>query len=208
MFFLREPLTADIRDFIQVQVPRPFSYPEVGATRTGERPHGYAIDRRRILVGHGQDTFLRARKCLQDWRQFGLGWVQLCWPYKRLQPGVVVAVLISHYGFWSLNAARIAYVIDETEPARRYGFAYGTLDDHAERGEERFLVEWRRDDTVWFEISAFSRPKHWLAWAFYPLSRALQQRFLRQSVRAMHKAVTQSAAQPLGAATPTASANA
>lgn len=201
MFYLREPLTADIRDFIQTQVPLPFSYPEVGATREGERPQGYAIDRRRILLGHGQDAFLRGRKALQDWRQFSLGWVQLCWPYKRIQPGVVVAVLVSHYGFWSLNAARIVYVTDETEPARRYGFAYGALEDHAASGEERFLIEWRPDDSVWFEISSFSRPKHWLAWMFYPLTRSLQQRFMRQAVRALHRAATQSATAAIPAPT-------
>jgi uncharacterized protein (UPF0548 family) len=199
MLFLREPLTADIRDFIQSQVPEPFSYRETGATRANERPHGYAIDKRRILLGHGQESYLRARKALQDWRQFGLGWVQLCWPYKRLQPGVVVAVLVGHYGFWSLNAARIVYVVDELEPVRRYGFAYGTLRDHLETGEERFSVEWRADDSVWFEISSFSRPSHWLVWAFYPLARASQQRFLRQAVRAMHLAVNQSAPAALSA---------
>jgi len=30
---------------------------------------------------------------------------------------------------------------NEEEPIQRYGFAYGTLPDHAETGEERFLVE-------------------------------------------------------------------
>jgi uncharacterized protein (UPF0548 family) len=193
MFFLREPLTADIRDFIQGQAMAGFSYREVGATRAGERPQGYAIDRRRILLGHGQQIFLRGRKALQDWRQFSIGWVQMCWPYKRLQAGVVVAILISHYGFWSLNAARIVYTLDESEPARRFGFAYGTLGDHAESGEERFLVEWRADDSVWFEISAISRPRHWAAWVFYPFARVLQQRFSREAVRAFHHAVNSAA---------------
>ncbi len=199
MLFLREPLTADIRDFIQAQVPEPFSYPEVGATRNNERPQGYVIDKRRILLGHGQEVYLRGRKALQDWRQFGLGWTQLCWPYKRLQPGVVVSVLVGHYGFWSLNAARIVYVVDEVEPTRRYGFGYGTLRDHLERGEERFTVNWRADDTVRFEISSFSRPNHWLVWAFYPLARSCQQRFYRQAVRVMHLAVNQSAPYSLAA---------
>jgi uncharacterized protein (UPF0548 family) len=40
----------------------------------------------------------------------------------------------------------------------RYGFAYGTLPAHPEEGEELFLVTRGGDDTVRFEITAFSRP--------------------------------------------------
>ena len=36
-------------------------------------------------------------------------------------------VLAMHYGFWSLNATRIVYVVDKEEPVRRYGFAFGAL---------------------------------------------------------------------------------
>jgi hypothetical protein len=46
----------------------------------------------------------------------------------------------------------------------RYGFAYGTLPEHAEAGDERFAVELRpEDETVWYDIYAFSRPKG-IAW--------------------------------------------
>jgi alpha-ketoglutarate-dependent taurine dioxygenase len=44
------------------------------------------------------------------------------------------------------------------QPVRRFAFAYGTLAEHAESGEERFQVEWREDDSVWYDILAFSRP--------------------------------------------------
>src|SRR4029077_17849423 len=94
--------------------------------------------------------------------------------------------VVRWFGLWSLNACRIVYVVDEDRPIRRFGFAYGTLADHAESGEERFSIEWRRDDdSVWFDIRAFSRPVHWLARAGYPLSRALQRRFAREAMREM-----------------------
>ena len=36
---------------------------------------------------------------------------------------------------------------------RKFGFAYGTLPDHAATGEERFLIEWNQDDdSVWYDI--------------------------------------------------------
>ena len=62
--------------------------------------------------------------------------------------------------FWLLNACRIVYLAeDEAANRRRYGFACGTLDEHAERGKERFTVERNReDDAVWYDILSFSRP--------------------------------------------------
>ena len=69
---------------------------------------------------------------------------------------------------------------------KRFGFGYGTLPGHAERGEERFSVEWYREDgCVYYDVFAFSCPKHPLAWFGYPFARALQRRFARDSKRVM-----------------------
>jgi uncharacterized protein (UPF0548 family) len=87
---------------------------------------------------------------------------------------------------WWLNAARIVYVIDEP---RWFGFAYGTLPGHVERGEERFSVEWLDDDTVWYDLMAFSRPHYWGARLVKPLARRLQRRFVGLSKAEMCKAV-------------------
>jgi uncharacterized protein (UPF0548 family) len=74
----------------------------------------------------------------------------------------------------------------------RRSFAYGTLPEHGERGEERFTVEWRReDDSVFYELYAFSRPNHLIARLGYPLARRLQRRFARDSLRAMLHATNQ-----------------
>src|SRR5437773_1945486 len=78
------------------------------------------------------------------------------------------------------------YVIDEDGPVRRYGFAYGTLPDHADRGEERFTVEWdRRSDLISYDILSFSRSGSLIRQAAYPAARRLQRRFLRNSLVAM-----------------------
>jgi len=79
--------------------------------------------------------------------------------------------------------------VDEEGPVKRYGFAYDTLPEHPESGEERFTVEWRGDDAVWYDILAFSRPQQFLARLGYPLSRRLQKRFDRDSAAAMLRAV-------------------
>jgi uncharacterized protein (UPF0548 family) len=103
-----------------------------------------------------------------------------------------VAVIARLFGLWWLNACRIVYVVDEEEPVKRYGFAYGTLPEHAESGEERFTVEWHEaDDAVWYDIVAFSRPQQLLTRLGYPCARRLQKRFARDSVAAMRRAVVE-----------------
>jgi hypothetical protein len=73
----------------------------------------------------------------------------------------------------------------------RYGFAYGTLPDHPERGEERFFVEWNQaDDSVWYDLLAVSRPGHWLARLGYLYARYEQAKFRRLSGEAMQRTVT------------------
>lgn len=80
---------------------------------------------------------------------------------------------------------------------KRFGFAYGTLPDHAGSGEERFVVEWDPEDGgVWYDILAFSRPQHVLARLGYPVVRLTQNRFGRESAAAMCRAVRAVATAP------------
>jgi len=121
---------------------------------------------------------------------FNIPWLRLHWPTSPRRVGTDVAVCVHHFGFYSLNACRIVYVVQDDTPVRRYGFAYGTLTEHAECGEERFTVEWHQaNDTVWYDILAFSRPNKLLAKMAYPLSRSLQKRFAAASQMAMLAAV-------------------
>jgi uncharacterized protein (UPF0548 family) len=123
---------------------------------------------------------------------FDLGWVELHPPNATIEPGTAVAVLIRAMGLWWMSAARIVYTIDEQRSPGmrgRFGFAYGTTIDHAERGEERFLVEWREDDSVWYNLLSFSRPAHWMARSGRSLTRRLQVRFATDSLQSMQQAV-------------------
>jgi uncharacterized protein (UPF0548 family) len=123
---------------------------------------------------------------------FNMPWLRLDRTSAPIQVGTDVAVFVHHFGFYSLNACRIVYVVDEEDPVKRFGFAYGTLAEHAESGEERFTVEWDRGDTIWYDILAFSRPRNLLARLGYPLSRLLQKRFAEDSKAAMLEAVSRS----------------
>jgi uncharacterized protein (UPF0548 family) len=185
MFTLREPSARDVANFISNQSELPFSYAEVGATNTTPPPD-YTIDHNRIQLGHGVGTYQRAIDALKQWRQFDLGWVTIVPQGVGLEVGAMVAVKACACGLWSLNACRVVYVVDEVEPIRRFGFAYGTLPDHIERGEERFLIELNpNDDSVWYDILAFSQPQHLLVKAGFPVARMLQKRFARESLAVM-----------------------
>lgn len=191
MFLLFKPTTEAIRQFIAVQDGAAFSYPEIGATRAGEPPAGYIIDHNRQLLGTGRATFERAAAAVREWQMFAVDWVELCFPDTPIRAGETVAVLVNHLGFCSLNATRIVYVLEETaDGVEKFGFAYGTLAAHSERGEERFSVEYHAaDDSVWYDLYAFSQPQHPLARIGYPISRMLQKRFAAESKEAMKRAV-------------------
>ena len=189
MFLLREPSISALKSFLHAQQGQSFSYQEIGASR--EQTHaGYDVDHNRVLLGSGEEAFGKAIAALRAWKMFDLGWCRIYPSNAPIEVGTTVAILINHFGFWSLNASRIVYVIDEDGLLRRYGFAYGTLAEHGEIGEERFSVEWKQEDgSVWYDLYAFSTPGHILAKFGYPLSRRLQKRFIEGSKMAMGRAV-------------------
>jgi uncharacterized protein (UPF0548 family) len=188
MFFLRKPGPDRIREFVAAQKREQFSYEHVGASRT-EAPDGFVLDHNRIRLGQGRIVFDNAKNAIKRWKMFELPWLELFWPDTPIEVGSTVAIAVSHLGFWSLNASRIVYTVEEHGALERYGFAYGTLPDHAETGEERFAVEFHADDeTVWYDLYAFSRPRA-LARLALPYTRALQKKFASDSKIAMQKAV-------------------
>ena len=189
MLSLRKPSKDTIDRWLEEQGHRDFNYPEVCATREFPLPGGYNIDRNSIRLGYGEATYDRAVAAVRGLHMWDFHWVQLCWPTTPIAVGSILATLTRQWGCWYLNGCRIVYLIDEGAPARRFGFAYGTVDGHVEYGEERFLVEWREDNSVWYEILAFSCPAYWLMKLGYPLVRRLQKRFAADSLRAMVKAV-------------------
>jgi uncharacterized protein (UPF0548 family) len=200
MITFRKPSADSLRRLLAAQARLEFTYPDVGATAAnGATPAGYVADHTRVKLGRGTEVFDRARAALVRWEQFRLGWLEAFPADTPLRPGENVVVLARVLGFWWTNAARIVYTIDEPgEPVVRFGFAYGTLPGHAESGEERFLIEWDRStDQIWYDIRAFSRPRHILTRIGYPFARAMQKQFVKQSVAMMQAAAT-AAAGPCG----------
>ena len=185
MFLLKRPARRQIEAVLQKQRVAAFSYRAVGATRGERFPPGFHLDRNSVRLGSGSDALQAAKSGLREWAMMDLGWLKAFPAAETIQPGMDVAVVVSHLGFWSVNVSRIVYV---AETQSSYSFAYGTLAEHAESGEERFTVAQRDDGAVWYEIVAFSRPRHPMARIGYPFARTLQRRFARDSMARMKAA--------------------
>jgi uncharacterized protein (UPF0548 family) len=155
------------------------TYPEVGATASGELPTGYDHLRVATQIGTGRQRFDQAVDAVMHWgMQRGAG--------LRVQASSEVvevsAVVRVRMGFLPAPC-RVVYVVDE--PNMR-GFAYGTLPGHPECGEERFVV--RLDPTtsaVYAEVSAFSRPATWWSKAGGPLVKVAQRVIAKRYLRAV-----------------------
>jgi uncharacterized protein (UPF0548 family) len=149
------------------------TYPEVGATRDGEFPDGYRHLKARARVGRGERVFAAAVHALGSFdmqRAAGL----------RVRTEVAMATVGARleFGFglgplrlWA--PVRVVWVANEP---LRYGYGYGTLDGHPESGEEAFVVSLAPDETVTFEVRAFSRPATWYSRLGGPLAEAAQDR--------------------------------
>jgi uncharacterized protein (UPF0548 family) len=187
MFSTRPPTESLIRRQLETARNLPCSYTVALDTRNGlenlQVPKGYVVDHTRSEIGGGLSDFETAKSALRQWQHFDLGWVRVVNPEVPIAPGEVVAVEVRALGFWSLNLSRILYVIDEPN---RFGFAYGTTPLHAERGEERFLLEYDpHSGNLSYDLLAVSQPAHPLAKLAYPYTRSLQHRFAPNSVERM-----------------------
>ena len=186
MFLAQRPSRDVIERFVRDSQELPLSYSPVGiASSTG----GCRFDETLVAIGRGKADFERARAALLLWKQFDIGWVETFPRNVPIAVGTVVAVLVRHLGFWSLNGCRVVYQIGSAETDARFGFAYGTLPNHAAAGEELFEVFMHpQTEDVMYRIRATSWPKAAFAHLGYPLLRTLQAQFRRESATAMTRA--------------------
>ncbi len=184
MFYARCPDDDTVRAALERARGLGFSYAEQGATR-GEPPRGYTSDRYGTELG--RVPFDRARDAIGAYKMYPAPWTRVVALDAEIREGALFGALIHHLGFWSLNPCRILDVVDEAD---RYGFAFGTVWGHSERGEERFLVSRDAAGLVRYDVVAFSRPAHVLARLGAPVARHLQLRFQRDTCEAMRRAVS------------------
>jgi uncharacterized protein (UPF0548 family) len=186
---LTRPGESGLRSVLDGQAHEILTYAEVGGTRLPDLPAGYAHDRYSVLLGN--DNFEAAKRGIREWRAHVGSAVEVVPPRAAIEAGTNVVLGIRLGPLYAIVACRIVYVCDEPD---RFGFAYGTLPEHPERGEEAFMIE--RDDTgrVRFAITAFSRPASAVARLAGPLARVVQQRATQRYLDALRTYVVRQSA--------------
>lgn len=180
MFSLRKPSPHRLQALLASWHDAPLSY-------TPPPGDGFIADEHAVRLGIGEKVYRSACEALDAWLMFP-EWAEVARLHPAgQQPGQVVAMVTRICGLWWMNPCRI---LCRTDSENTHGFVYGTLPEHAECGEEQFVIEKRPDGSVWYVIRAFSHPRHWMAWLAFPLARWWQCRFVRDSQQRMGEAIT------------------
>ncbi|HEY1827448.1 MAG TPA: DUF1990 domain-containing protein [Acidimicrobiales bacterium] len=173
------------RHLVAARVAQP-TYQSIGATLREERPQGFHHLSVATELGRGQAAFERAVLGLQTWRAHALPFVSVHPDGAPVEEGETVLVTV---GLSLLSAAMPCRVVAVVEEPQRWGFAYGTLPGHIERGEEAFIVSCDGEGVVRFEVTAFSVPADAVGRLLGPVGRAAQGRVARGYLGALEKFV-------------------
>jgi len=182
-FQIYKPTYSSLTPFLKHQAERNYNYSATEGTKSPP-VKGYDNDHSFIVLGDGEVVWEKAKAVLQSWQQFPSSWTKVEPNSTPLEKGKVVAVLFRLFGLWFINSARIVYTLNSD---KQYGFAYGTLPGHVEKGEECFWIERDASGQVTYHIRAFSQPACWIVWLGYPIARYFQRRFVKQSLAHMKK---------------------
>ena len=175
------PNEQQLATYLHQQYEDELAYTEIGDS-IDQQPHGYDLDYNYRILGQGEAIWSAAKKAIINWQQYPKPWTNIYPEKPSLKVGETVVVLFRVVGLWWINSARIVCTFDEVD---RFGWAYGTLKDHVERGEECFWIERDAMGEVSYHIRAFSQPAYWMARIGYPLARRWQRQFVKDSMAAM-----------------------
>jgi uncharacterized protein (UPF0548 family) len=182
---LRRPDETDLGVLVERHRHAALTYSPVGVSGLEEVPVGYRRDRWGRDLGDGDRVFAVASQTIRTWGVHRGAGLIVCADGPPTVGDVVA--LCAPLPIGHVDAVcRIVWVIDEPD---RFGFAYGTLPEHPEDGEESFVVSMSESGVVRFEITAVSRPRHIMARAAPPIARVLQRRATGRYLDAMTAAV-------------------
>jgi uncharacterized protein (UPF0548 family) len=159
------------------------TYAQIGASRDEQLPRGFHHVQVKERIGDSA-AFDRAITGLRTWVAHESAGLRI-YPREPVAPGATVIAVTSVGPMHIVAPCRIVAVFKEPDS---FGFAYGTLPGHPERGEESFVVE-RINDATFFCVSAFSRPADPLARVAGPVGRAVQRSVTRRYVSALRRFV-------------------
>jgi uncharacterized protein (UPF0548 family) len=175
----------ELHVFKMAHAQLPYSYTDLGITKASQCPEGFDRDETKVLIGHGEADFHKAKTSIAAWKMFPASWTNITTKSYPVE-GLTVIMTAKWLGLPWNNPCRVLYVVNESN---RYGFAYGTLPNHVEMGEELFEVSIEPNGDVYYRIVAVSKPRWWAAKLAYPIMRQLQARFRKDSSESMQEAV-------------------
>jgi uncharacterized protein (UPF0548 family) len=159
------------------------TYAEIGASRDAELPRGFHHVRVSEAIGDAA-AFELAVTGLQTWRAHEGAGLRV-YPHEPVAPGATVVAVTSIGPVHMVAPCRIVAVFKEPYA---FGFSYGTLPGHPERGEESFVLNIRNGAT-YFTISAFSKPVDPMARLAGPVGRSVQRSITRRYIKALRRFV-------------------
>jgi uncharacterized protein (UPF0548 family) len=147
------------------------TYPEQGETRSERLPIGYHHDRRELGLGQGDRAWERACDAIRRWEAHRSSGFVITPAGVAIEAG---ATVVASRPVGPIILAIPCRIIYRTDEPNEFGFAYGTLPGHPERGEEAFHVRRGPDGSVTAQIVAFSRPDDLLTRIAAPVARRIQ----------------------------------
>ena len=183
--YISYPKQKKLDEFLSKQQKATFSYTEIACTKLEKNqplkiPKGYVEDYNFINIGKGDQTWEKAKTTIQQWKHFPPSFTKIYPNTTKIEAGNIVVVMINILGLWCRNPAKIVYTFNKPN---RFGFAYGTLQEHAEQGEEAFWISRNSNNQITYHLRAISKPKFWAAKLAYPLARKYQRKFALESMQ-------------------------
>ena len=184
---LSRPTDEDLSRLLAEASRQEVTYAEVGATREPQLPAGYHHDRSSVVLGNGEAAFQLGREALVSWQAHHRIGARLTPTAPAMEAGTVLVATVRIGPVWVATPCKIVYVADDEDC---YGFAYGTLPGHPERGEESFRISRGARGEIRFDVAAFSRPADLLTRLGGPVARVLQKRVTKGYLEGVRRYVT------------------
>ena len=168
------------------------TYEHVGSPLDPTRWSGPSVLERCRDLGRARPAFEAAREALRTWvAHKGIG-ASIHPQGQPVEAAATVLVVLRRGPLSVIAPNRIIGVLDEPD---RFGFAYGSLPGHPERGEESFVVEHVGDGSVRAAIRVQARTGTLAAQAVAPMVRRMQSLAVDGYLRAIAEHVSASTIQ-------------
>jgi uncharacterized protein (UPF0548 family) len=178
------PTEADLAALRERCTGDELTYSPVGVTAGEDSPAGFRRGRYERRLGTGDAVFEAAKQAIRDWQiHRGSGLIVSATGPPAAGDVVAVAAPLP-LGFVEV----VCRVVSVTDAPDRFGFAYGTLPVHPERGEESLVGERQPNGDERFVIDVVSRSQHPLSRLAPPITRLLQRRATQRYLDAMTQA--------------------